>query len=686
MYRLRDHIPFIILFSVLLVTGLIIYKDYGISWDEGMQRNDNGLVNYNYIHNNDYESLINGNEKYHGPAFEIALIYIEKAFALKSTREIYLMRHLVTFLVFFISVYFFYRISYEELRDTWIALAGTTFLILSPRIFADAFYNSKDLVFMSFIIINIYSAIRFLKNPGIGTAIFHALITAIVIDTRVMGVIVPGFTIALILYSILFRSMRAKKVALPVVIYFIFLIGFTIMFWPVLWKEPLHHFIASIEEMSHYHWGSYLIYLGKPYDTTFIPWHYIPVWMGVTTPLLYLLLFITGLAYIIYKFVKRKLMSDFEIINILLFFVPLLAVIVLKSVVYDGWRHLFFIYPSMLLIASSGLKVLYDRLKHNSLQKKIFTGGILVYCFYILIVIIRLHPYENIYFNSIAGNSLNVIRKNFEIDYWGLSYKELLQFIKKSDSSSLIFICPAENPGRDNLKILTDDERIRFSITTRPELSDYYITTYRYQHEMTDYPTLFNVERNGVIASVFDLRSEKVNLSNEAMVSSHYYDYDNPVNDWGAGNIHEVEGALSGNTVEILDSVYQYGSALSIYPPVQFLRDSMRNYVMVSVYVRSDAPLEFRLVLQVDSANGDMKHWDGMEFEVFRQGKWTRFQWATLLPKSLSESDRIKIYAWNFKKHIMQVDDSHIQFYSVPEEHYRRLKREFPMAFIRDRD
>lgn len=104
---IRHHIAFFILFIGLLLTGISVYKDYGISWDEEMQREDNGIVNYNYIHSGNYESLINGNEKYHGPAFEIALIYIEKILDLKRTRNIYLMRHFVTFLVFILSIFFF---------------------------------------------------------------------------------------------------------------------------------------------------------------------------------------------------------------------------------------------------------------------------------------------------------------------------------------------------------------------------------------------------------------------------------------------------------------------------------------------------------------------------------------------------------------------------------------------------
>ena len=137
--RIRSHYLFSVLLGVLLLLGLFIYKDYGISWDEGSQRVENGLVNYNYVHHGNVEALLSGNEKYHGPAFELTLIYIEKFFDMKETRDIYLMRHLVTYFVYRVSILFFYLLVHRELKDKKLAFLATLILVLSPRIFADAF-------------------------------------------------------------------------------------------------------------------------------------------------------------------------------------------------------------------------------------------------------------------------------------------------------------------------------------------------------------------------------------------------------------------------------------------------------------------------------------------------------------------------------------------------------------------
>ena len=71
-----EHFPFIILFVALIITGFLTYQDYGISWDEPISRDNNGVLNYNFMTTGDYKPVITGNEKYHGPAFEIFLVWI----------------------------------------------------------------------------------------------------------------------------------------------------------------------------------------------------------------------------------------------------------------------------------------------------------------------------------------------------------------------------------------------------------------------------------------------------------------------------------------------------------------------------------------------------------------------------------------------------------------------------------
>ena len=51
----------------------------------------------------------------------------------------------------------------------FVGRLGSLFLILSPRIFAHSFYNSKDLAFLSFFIISIYTMVRYLEEKTLAS-------------------------------------------------------------------------------------------------------------------------------------------------------------------------------------------------------------------------------------------------------------------------------------------------------------------------------------------------------------------------------------------------------------------------------------------------------------------------------------------------------------------------------------
>ena len=139
----RRVIP-IIFFAALLLVGLGVFRDYGVSWDERVQR-EYGEKVYNYVTAGDRE-LFTDRHRYYGPVIEFALFSLEKALDLEDTRQVYLMRHLAVFLMFWLGAVFFYFLCKHEFKSWKLGILGSILLILSPRIFAHAFYNSKDIL------------------------------------------------------------------------------------------------------------------------------------------------------------------------------------------------------------------------------------------------------------------------------------------------------------------------------------------------------------------------------------------------------------------------------------------------------------------------------------------------------------------------------------------------------------
>jgi len=118
---------------------------------------------------------------------------------------------------------------------------------------------------------------------------------------------------------------------------------------------------------------------------------------------------------------------------------------------------------------------------------------------------IRYHPFQNVYFNRLAGKDLAEIKKKFDLDYWGLSYRKALEFIVTHDSREKIFIHSANLPGKMNAAILPADDRRRLVFVDRIKDADYFITNYRWQNYDLAYPgKIFSVSVRGAdIVSVF---------------------------------------------------------------------------------------------------------------------------------------------------------------------------------------
>ena len=141
---------------------------------------------------------------------------------------------------------------------------------------------------------------------------------------------------------------------------------------------------------------------------------------------------------------------------------------------YSGWRHLYFIYPSFLMISLSGLniiKIFFFKKNKNLL---------LILSFLLLsptiIWMFKYHPYQNVYFNFLAGKDFN---NKFELDYWGLSNVNALKYIAENEDGNI----NVSRVGLSDLHLskafLSKKYRNKLSVIDDIENSHYIINNYR---------------------------------------------------------------------------------------------------------------------------------------------------------------------------------------------------------------
>jgi hypothetical protein len=511
-----------IFFLAYFLLGIFVYRDYGLSWDEQTSRM-NGFMVYRYLKGESKE-LFSWRDRNYGTAFELPLVAAEVALRPDSSREIMLLRHFLTFSFFFLGALTFYFLAQQRFNDWKLALFGVIFLILSPRIFADSFYNSKDIALLVAMIFAIYTQVRFLKEASLKWGILHSTATAFLIDIRLTGLIIPVLTIIFFgLHSFIISEFRKglKEKLGHLGIYLILLITQIILFWPYLWVTPLKNFLSAFSQMSRFIAAeTEVFYFGQHIKDINLPWHYPYVWIGISTPIVYLGLFLTGILTLLSNMLenlKRSYQKYWpDLLFLAWFSVPLAAIYILHSVIYDGWRQLYFIYPALILIALRGLAYLFAfgkkiREKRGFRLIWIVIGLIVINLFWVVRFMIQNHPHQNLYFNVLVGG-MQRAKENFELDYWGLTFRKGLEYIARTDDRQNIPILLAYGNAGE-IDILEEKDAIRF-IPLLPERAaevDYVLSNYRwlkgkYPPELMK-KEVFNVKIDGVtVMSVFKLK------------------------------------------------------------------------------------------------------------------------------------------------------------------------------------
>jgi len=505
-------------FIVLFLLGIFIFRDYGLSWDEPVSRN-NGLMVFRYVVYGE-RNLFEYTDRDYGTAFEFLPATFEAAFKITNPQIIYQLRHFLTFLLFFMALIVFYKLCRDYFSSVFIGFLAAFFLVLSPRIFADSFYNSKDIPVLSLFIISAYTLLRFFQKPSTASAVLHAAVSAFLIDIRLIGLFVPLFTVIFVFFDFLFIPAKRKDWEESIWFlqkYLFFLLLFVVLFWPFLWEDPAGHFLEAFKGMGQFQrWGGTTLFLGEYIKAAEVPWYYIPVWLGITTPLIYILFFIPGLIVVFRRLFSRPASGAIQryranILFMMWLFVPWLAALFIKPELYDGWRHFYFIYPAFIIFGLAGLVYIrsFAATKLRGNFKKFFLVSIVTVFLWnmseVVYFMVRHHPYQNLYFNTLAGN-MQKAKENFEMDYWGLSYKEGLEYILKIDESDRIpiFITQWSSQGI----YAAVKEGWRFTLLDNPDEVKYVLSNYRWQKENfpASYREIYSVKIDETkIMSVFKI-------------------------------------------------------------------------------------------------------------------------------------------------------------------------------------
>jgi hypothetical protein len=249
------------------------------------------------------------------------------------------------------------------------------------------------------------AALHYLKLPAL---ILAAIVLGLTISIRLSA---PYIVILVGVYALTKRERQPLVAFFP---YGALALLTSFLTWPYLWRDPIGRFIDSMSTMADYS-------VPSAESSRFLLLKLIGV--QLTEPVI--LLFLAGVILAVLNFTKVKFRSPF-ILVLFWFFLPVTAMLVTQSSLYDNFRQLFFVLPPLFIMGGLALDGLFDYFNRNWLN------GVLIAVLALpgIYACLQLHPYEYIYYNSLVGGVKGAFR-HYELDYWATSYKEAAEYLNK---------------------------------------------------------------------------------------------------------------------------------------------------------------------------------------------------------------------------------------------------------------
>ncbi len=425
--------------------GLVTLDDFGVTWDEPLHFRAGDLYLEKIF--DPEKPLVIAEEdfpediQYYGPVFDIWGSFNNRLFSERlSLLPEENARHLHLLLAGALTIFFTVLFSSEAISPQ-VGIYSGLFLAAYPRFVGHCFNNPKDIPLTLIFVLCLF---LFHRRVITGKKIYSFLLLltgAVGFATRIQYLLVP---VVIIVGVIVYNSTDRQNIRsfwgritnfwdIPLVLFLTIPLG--MLFWPYFWTAPLERFQSLIDFYLHHRVQAQLLirYLGADYIPGLtLPWHYAPVMLTITTPLITLAWLLPGLGVMIIALLaksgdnRRKFSFNLILIWIV---VGLLPFMLPGQRVYGGIRHFLFVIPALCVTAGVGLESLRARFARRSRYMTRIAVALLFILLYISTY--SYHPYYTTYYNTLVGGPRGAFGR-FSVENWGNAYKKTCRWLNRN--------------------------------------------------------------------------------------------------------------------------------------------------------------------------------------------------------------------------------------------------------------
>jgi 4-amino-4-deoxy-L-arabinose transferase-like glycosyltransferase len=417
--------------------------DYGMTWDEQARYAHGTRVVDFYRGVLSASDVSEDGSHQHGGLFDVAANGVHQLFG----GDLWMTRHRANAAfgaVGIVATGLFAAI----LLTPWAGVLAMALIVLSPRYFGHAMNNPKDIPFAALCMVALLCFLLLRREPPFLSwrrAVVIGIALALPLGVRpgaLLYLMYFGVCVAVLIVGSHLWSVRAiASVAARVVVVGLVMLVAGCVFWPWALQNPIVRPVQALRAAGNFNWDGTMLFNGAEITAKAPPWSYLPTWMALTIPPVVLF----GLVLALVAAGKDARYRRVGLIGLwCVAAFPLGVVIAARSTLYDGWRHVLFIYPAVIVLSAAGWHFLINERQRSSVRV-VSIALLVVGCLEPLLFMARNHPNEVVYFNSLAGGPRGAMQR-FELDYWGNSLLQAIEWTAGFARRSGVPLCISGDP------------------------------------------------------------------------------------------------------------------------------------------------------------------------------------------------------------------------------------------------
>jgi hypothetical protein len=503
------------LLAAALVIGLSTARDYGLTTDE-FNTDDYGpkaLAWYisGFVDRSHFET-VEFSLWYYGPWFHMLVAYVQSF----NFADHVAVRHSMTFLAGLAGVAALLPIGRIAV-GRWAGLTAIVLCLVTGYLYGSLFFTPIDVPFLAAMTWATLAIIVMTRQvlPSWRMTVVTGVLTGLALGTRTGGIITHAYLLgAMILCAAEFDvrhggltrdylfKMAARYGAVVVIAWLT-----AVAIWPWLQVgNPLTQFRIAYTHFATIPMSYELQHWGQRVMTDDLPRTYIPAQLLARLPEAFLALLAVAVGYGIVAalILVRRTTAEWHtdraaalraaaltvggargvLVVCAAVVLPLGFLIVQRTTIYDGVRHVLFVIPMLAVLAGAGLPVLLPLLRRAPVFAATAVGA---YAGSLIVTLIQLHPLEYVAMNALAGGTRGAYGR-FQLDYWAVAATVAVRRLEErldygssglfSEHPPSILICiPWREPLVEPLlkrpwRIETDPQKAEFIIGTESSRCD----------------------------------------------------------------------------------------------------------------------------------------------------------------------------------------------------------------------